>query len=70
MTFNDKKCKILHLGRENHGYDYYMNDVKLEKVNHEKDIGVSVTKNLKSSEQCRAEANMAKAVLNQILRSF
>ena len=50
MTFNAKKCKILHLGegRENPGYDYFMNGVKLDKVNHEKDIGVKVTNNLSS----------------------
>jgi ribonucleases P/MRP protein subunit RPP40 len=57
MQFNVKKCKIMHFGRNNPQYDYEMNGEKLEKVEEERDIGVTVNKNLKPSSQCSKAAN-------------
>ena len=43
LNFNSKKCKILHLGRNNPNYDYYMHDGnKLETTICEKDLGIDI----------------------------
>jgi Reverse transcriptase (RNA-dependent DNA polymerase)/Endonuclease-reverse transcriptase len=70
MQFNVKKCKIMHFGRNNPQYDYEMNGEKLERVEEERDIGVTVNKNLKPSSQCSKAANTARTVLGQISRAF
>lgn len=70
MSFNVAKCKIMHVGRNNPEYDYFMNGVKVCTTEEEKDVGVMVTKNLKPSLQCSKAAGRATAVLNQIRRNF
>ena len=54
MAFNTEKCKVMHLGKENKKFDYYMNNQKLGVVNEEKDLGVFIrpTDDLKPSSQC------------------
>jgi hypothetical protein len=47
-----------------------MNNTELEVVEAEKDIGVTVTSNLKPSQHCQESANRARGVLGQISRSF
>jgi len=46
LTFNSKKCKVLHAGRKNCKHDYYMNGNKLEETTAEKDLGVIVDPDL------------------------
>ena len=70
MTFNAKKCKIMHCGRNNPKAKYNMNGVELAEVNNEKDIGITVSSNLKPSKHCEEAANRARAVLGQISRCF
>ena len=70
MEFNVAKCKVMHVGRNNPEYDYTMRGVKLGKTEEEKDIGVTITKNLKPSVQCEKAAGRAASVLNQIRRNF
>ena len=41
------KCKIMH------GYEYKMAGTRLAEVEEEKDIGVTVQKNMKPSKQCK-----------------
>ena len=48
MLFNVGKCKVMHLGRANMNTDYYMNSKKLENTS----MGVIITSDLKSSQQC------------------
>jgi len=46
MAFNTEKCKMMHLGKQNKKFDYYMNNQKIgcgTVVNEEKDLGVLVT---------------------------
>ena len=40
MLFNVVKCKVMHLGKTNNKYAYYMNHQRLEAVKKEKDLGV------------------------------
>ena len=70
MVFNAKKCKVLHIGRNNPGHNYYMQGEEIQSVTSEKDIGVIISETLKPSDHCKTSAQTARAVLNQILRSF
>ena len=50
MSFNVKKCKSMHIGK-NEPSEYYIEDTKgnkhkIEQVNQEKDLGVIFDKNL------------------------
>jgi len=42
----------MHIGYNSVQAEYVMNDVKLECVSHEKDLGVIVSDDLKSGKQC------------------
>ncbi len=70
MEFNVKKCKIIHVGHNNPGYEYKINGEVLQEVEEEKDIGVVVHKSLKPSKQCQKAAATAGAVLRQISKNF
>jgi hypothetical protein len=70
MSFNKDKCKIMHLGHNNPGHDYYMQGTKLSVVDEEKDVGVIVHKSLKPAPQCQKAAAMAQGVLYQLRKNF
>ena len=72
MQFNVGKCHIMHVGRNNPEYEYKMCGVTLEKTTDERDIGVTVSPNLKPAQQCRKAAQTASmcTVLGQIMRAF
>jgi ribonuclease P/MRP protein subunit RPP40 len=70
MSFNLGKCKIMHVGINNPGYDYYMRGTKLGTTQEERDIGVTITSNLKPSAHCSKAAGRAMAVLSQIKMEF
>ena len=57
MKFNVDKCKIMHVGRNNPRYEYFMAGVKLREVEEEKDMGVTIH-------------NTANAVLRQLTKNF
>ena len=46
IKFNSTKCKVLHIGKNNPKYEYFMNGMKLEETTAEKDLGVVVDSNL------------------------
>jgi len=70
MEFNVTKCKVMHAGTRNPGFEYKMDGQKLAETEVEKDIGVKVSKNLKPAAQCAEAARIAQAVLGQISRAF
>jgi hypothetical protein len=70
MSFNVKKCKVMHIGHANKKGDYTMEGQTLGKTTEEKDIGVLVTGDLKPSNHCAKAANMATSVLRQIQKNF
>ena len=75
MEFNSGKCKIMHFGRTNPGYRYYMGGYApggtvLKDVNEEKDIGVIVSNTLKPTAQCAKAVKKANSILGQMSRSF
>ena len=66
MLFNVGKCKVMHFGRMNQKRDYYIKDQKLETTSTEKDLGIVITSDLKSSEQCSQAYSKASRVLGMI----
>jgi hypothetical protein len=70
MSFNEKKCKVMHVGKNNPNCDYYMNGVKLTVVEEEKDVGITVHKSLKPARHCQRVAATAMGVLRQMARNF
>jgi ribonucleases P/MRP protein subunit RPP40 len=70
MEFNVAKCKIMHLGRNNPEYKYYMNGTELKTVQEETDVGIVVENTLKPGKHCAKAANTASAVLRMIQRNF
>ena len=70
MQFNVAKCHVMHVGRNNPENEYKMCGVTLEKTSDKRDIGVTVSSNLKPAQQCRKAAQTASTVLSQIMRAF
>jgi hypothetical protein len=60
----------MHFGRHNPGYEYEMDGVKLQQVEEERDIGITVSNTLKPAKQCAKAAATARAVLGQITRAL
>jgi ribonucleases P/MRP protein subunit RPP40 len=65
MEFNPQKCKVMQFGLRN-----AMGGHILAETNEEKDVGVTITSDLKTSAQCCRAAKTASTVLGQISRSF
>lgn len=70
MDFNIKKCKVMHIGNKNLQEEYYINGQKLERVVSERDLGVIINENLKSSDQCCKAVKTANRVFGMIKRTF
>jgi hypothetical protein len=73
MQFNAEKCKVMHI---NHTLDteYFMEKsgavCKLGEVHEERDLGIMVSRELKTSLQCAKAAAKASSVLGMIRRHF
>ncbi len=52
MPFDTNKCQVLLAGSGNIKNDYEMRGVEIKSVHSVKDLGVTVTSNLKFSQQC------------------
>ena len=70
MAFNVKKCKVMHIGSRNARFKYDMGGEELLVTEEERDIGVTISSNLKPSVHCSKAARTAQAVLGQIARAF
>ena len=70
MDFNIDKCKVLHIGSKNINFEYSLNNKWLPTNSKEKDLGVIVTNDLKSSEQCIQAKNNANKILGIINRGI
>ena len=70
MSFNAKKCKIVHVGHSNPKYSYTMNGNQIEATNQEKDLGVTIESSMKPGKQCAQAAKSANFALGQIQRAF
>ena len=65
-----KKCKVLHVGKNNPKSRYFMNCAELEQTQEEKDLGLWMVDNLRPSKQCVTAARNANFALGQLQRAF
>ena len=70
MLFNFEKCKCLHTGHGNLGVNYKMGDTVLGTTVKEKDLGVTVSADIKVSEQCGIAASKGNQILVLIMRTI
>ena len=70
MSFNANKCKVLHIGYRNEKAKYILNGTQLKSVENEIDLGVTISSNLKPSQQCSNVVKKANKVIGLIGRSF
>jgi len=70
MLFNTGKCKVMHLGNHNEGWEYTMNGQRLESVSEERDLGILHSSNMKSTNQCRQAYQKANKMLGLIRRTI
>ena len=70
LRFNVAKCKRMHIGYNNQGFDYSMEGQNLVQIEEEKDLGVWIKSDMKSSLQCSKAAGKAMAVLAQVRKAF
>jgi len=69
MKFNEGKCRVLHLGRNNPMHQYRLGTDLLDSRSVERDLGVLVDDRLTMSQQCALAAKMASGILGYIRRS-
>ena len=70
ISFNTKKCKIIHVGHNNPRRKYYMKWHKLNKANDERNLGVFVKAKMKPGMQGSAAAKLPNFALGQIQHTF
>ena len=56
MEFNVSKCKVMHLGRHNKQFEYFMGGQTLANTEEERDLGVVMSNKLKPAAQCAKAA--------------
>ena len=70
MLFNFGKCKCLHTGHGNEDAQYTMGDTVLNTTFKEKDLGLTISADMKVSEQCGIAAAKGNQILGLIRRNI
>src|SRR5664279_504397 len=70
MMFNATKCKVLHIGGSNKHFVYSMLDCQLLKTDEERDLGIVISKDLKSASQWQVSYARASRMLGMIRRNI
>ena len=70
MLFNTSKCRVMHVGRGNECYDYFMGGTMIEATEEEKDLGVWINNKLTPSSQVAKAVMKANRVLGMIKRTY
>ena len=70
LSFNPKKCHVLHIGKSNKGYLYHLNNHIIPEVKVEKDLGVIVSEDMKAEENVAHHVKKATKMLGIIKRTF
>lgn len=70
MPFNVNKCQVLHIGSNNNKFEYKMSNKILNTAKNAKDLGVTISQDLKFSQQCNKAASKANRMLGFINRNF
>jgi len=70
MLFNTGKCKVIHFGRNNLHIKYTMKGTELSVTQHERDLGLDVSSDLKVSSQCQQAYSKANKMLGLASRNI
>ena len=70
MLFHPAKCKCMHVGYNNLGYDYFLGDDRIQTVTQEKDLGVIVQNDPNPSAHIGEIVNKANRNLGIIRRTY
>ena len=70
MKFNEEKCVVMHLGRNNEKKPYRLGNVILKDSEKERDLGIIVDKTMKFSEQVNSAVGKANDMLGMIKRNI
>ena len=70
LSFNETKCKVLHLGPSNPNHNYIMNGITLESLEKEKDLGIIIDSKLKFHTHTAAVISKANQILAVIKKTF
>ena len=65
QLFNFGKCKCLHTGQGNLDINYNMGDTVLGTTVKEKDLGITISADMKISEQCGIAASKGNQILEK-----
>ena len=68
MLLNFRKCKCLHAGHGNLDEKYKMGDTVLDTTVKEKDLGVTISADMKVSDQCGIATSKGNQILGLIRR--
>ena len=66
IRFNTRKCQILHVGKNNPEFKYFMDGRELQCIEAEKDLGVSVDKDLKFEQHINEAVKKANKIAGMI----
>ena len=70
MLLNFEKCKCLHTGHGNLDINYNMGDTVLGTTVKEKDLGITISADMKVSEQFGIAASMGNQIIGLIRRNI
>ena len=70
MLFDYGKCKCLHSGHGNEDAQYTIGDIVLNTIVKEKDLGLTISADMKVSEQCGIAAAKGNQILGLIRRNI
>ncbi len=70
MKFNVEKCIVMRCSINDANVEYLMNGVELSMTNTENDLGVMISDDLKSSNQCSKVVKTANKLVGFIGRTF
>jgi len=69
MKFNVSKCKVMYTGPSNNNYLYSMNGQTLNEVAERKDLGITISSNLKVANHCQHACSKDNRMLGLIKRT-
>ena len=70
MGFNEAKCNVLHLCSTNPCYEYSMRNTSLEAITEEKDLGVTIDRDLKFLMHVLKAVSLASRMLELVRPTF
>jgi len=70
MPFNIGECKIMHVGKRNAKFDYFLNGCKIVSTSDEKDLGVYFSENCKPNLNCDRASKAANKIIGMIARNI